>query len=720
MDYTFENLKEIIQKTGRQYNMEKIEMAYELAQRAHAGQMRLSGEPYVIHPIAVACILVDLGMDSDSIVAALLHDVVEDTSIHNEDVQRQFGSQVALLVDGVTKLGRIPLFTKEQQQAENIRKMLLAMAQDIRVIIIKLADRLHNMRTLHFMNEQKQRDKALETMEIYAPLAHRLGIKAVQDELEDIALQYLDPIAYREIKEILKERELNNANYIGYIIQKIQARLEEFHIDAKIEGRMKSRYGIYRKVYMGDRSWDEVFDIYAIRIIVNTVLECYNILGAMHDLFTPIPKRFKDYISMPKPNMYQSLHTTVIAKEAIPFEIQIRTWDMHYTAEYGIAAHWKYKEGIQKKDDLEERLAWIRQIIETQQEAEDPEDLMQSIKTDIGSEEVFVFTPNGDVKTLPVDSTVIDFAYAIHSEVGNKMIGAKVDGKIVPLDTKVQTGQVVEVITIKSQNHGPSRDWLKIVKTGQARNKIRTWFKKERREENIQEGRSELEREFKRNKIFLADDQMRDFIEEIAKRQRCETVDDFYAAIGYGGIILSRIIPRIRDEYVKMIKEESIQTEPIFTPAKASNGVVVEGIDNCLVKFAQCCTPLPGDDIIGFITRGHGVSVHKKDCPNALNSMKDPTQVERWIHVFWEKGADSHYRSTLDIVTESKMGLLAQITTTLANFHVPIHEVNARELKNGNANILATIDIAGVEQLKNIMQKISKIDGVISVERANK
>lgn len=720
MDYTFENLREIIQKTGRQYNIEKIEMAYELAQRAHAGQMRLSGEPYVIHPIAVACILVDLGMDSDSIVAALLHDVVEDTSIHNEDVQKQFGSQVALLVDGVTKLGRIPLFTKEEQQAENIRKMLLAMAQDIRVIIIKLADRLHNMRTLHFMNEQKQRDKALETMEIYAPLAHRLGIKAVQDELEDIALQYLDPIAYREIKEILKERELNNANYIGYIIQKIRARLKEFDIDAKIDGRMKSRYGIYRKVYMGDRGWDEIFDIYAIRIIVNTVLECYNILGAMHDLFTPLPQRFKDYISMPKPNMYQSLHTTVIAKEAIPFEIQIRTWDMHYTAEYGIAAHWKYKEGIQKKDDLEERLAWIRQIIETQQEAEDPEDLMQSIKTDIGSEEVFVFTPNGDVKTLPVDSTVIDFAYAIHSEVGNKMIGAKVDGKIVPLDTKVQTGQVVEVITIKSQNHGPSRDWLKIVKTGQARNKIRTWFKKERREENIQEGRSELEREFKRNKIFLADDQMRNFIEEIAKRQRCETVDDFYAAIGYGGIILSRIIPRIRDEYVKMIKEESIATEPVFTPAKASNGVVVEGIDNCLVKFAQCCTPLPGDDIIGFITRGHGVSVHKKDCQNALNSMKDPTQVERWIHVFWEKGADSHYRSTLDIVTESKMGLLAQITTTLANFHVPIHEVNARELKNGNANILATIDIAGVEQLKNIMQKISKIDGVISVERANK
>ncbi len=720
MDYTFENLREIIQKTGRQYNMEKIEMAYELAQRAHAGQMRLSGEPYVIHPIAVACILVDLGMDSDSIVAALLHDVVEDTSIHNEDVQKQFGSQVALLVDGVTKLGRIPLFSKEEQQAENIRKMFLAMAQDIRVIIIKLADRLHNMRTLYFMNEQKQRDKALETMEIYAPLAHRLGIKAVQDELEDIALQYLDPIAYREIKEILKERELNNANYIGYIIQKIQARLKEFDIDAKIDGRMKSRYGIYRKVYMGDRGWDEIFDIYAIRIIVNTVLECYNILGAMHDLFTPIPQRFKDYISMPKPNMYQSLHTTVIAKEAIPFEIQIRTWDMHYTAEYGIAAHWKYKEGIQKKDDLEERLAWIRQIIETQQEAEDPEDLMQSIKTDIGSEEVFVFTPNGDVKTLPIGSTVIDFAYAIHSEVGNKMIGAKVDGKIVPLDTKVQTGQVVEVITIKSQNHGPSRDWLKMVKTGQARNKIRTWFKKERREENIQEGRSELEREFKRNKIFLADDEMRNFIEKIAKRQRCETVDDFYAAIGYGGIILSRIIPRIRDEYVKMIKEESIPTEPIFTPAKASNGVVVEGIDNCLVKFAQCCTPLPGDDIIGFITRGHGVSVHKKDCPNALNSMKDPTQVERWIHVFWEKGADSHYRSTLDIVTESKMGLLAQITTTLANFHVPIHEVNARELKNGNANILATIDIAGVEQLKNIMQKISKIDGVISVERANK
>ncbi|WP_270739981.1 RelA/SpoT family protein [Massilioclostridium coli] len=722
MEYTFQTLLDVLKATDRPFDLDKITKAYEVAKDAHAGQLRLSGEPYVTHPIAVACILAELGMDNECVEAALLHDVVEDTTVSLEEVKKKFGEDVALLVDGVTKLGKIPLTTKEEQQAENVRKMLLAMAKDIRVVIIKLADRLHNMRTAEFWPEQKQRDKSLETMEVYAPIAHRLGIRPVKEELEDLALQYLDPVAYREIQQKLKDRALNNQNYIEYIKQKIAARLQELNISAKIDGRVKSIYGIYRKVYMAGREFDEVYDIYAIRVIVDSVLECYNILGAMHDLFTPIPNRFKDYISMPKPNMYQSLHTTVIAKEGIPFEIQIRTWEMHYTAEYGIAAHWKYKEGIRGKDNLEERLAWVRQIIEAQQESQDAEDIMQSIKTDIGSEEVFVFTPKGDVKALPVGSTVIDFAYAIHSAVGNRMIGAKIDGRIVSLDTKLKTGQVVEIITIKSENHGPSRNWLKIVATSEARSKIRSWFKKERREENIVEGKAELERELKRNKIYLPDEQMAEFLEGMCKKNHCENLEEFYAAIGYGGISLSKIIPRVKEAYIKLIKseQEPVSEAPKITHTKATSGVIVEGIDNCLVKFAQCCNPLPGDDIIGFITRGHGVSIHKKDCVNVLSSMKDPSQVDRWIHVRWEQSAPTSYRSTLDIVADSRTGLLADVSVVLANFRVPIHEINARELKNGNANIVVTIAIAGVEQLNNIIQRIHKIEGVISVERANK
>lgn len=722
MEYTIENLKKAMENSDHSYDMEEIEKAYTLANEAHQGQTRLSGEPYVIHPLAVAYILVDLGMDSESIVAALLHDVVEDTSVSSEEIRKQFGESVELLVDGVTKLGKIPLYTEEEQRAENVRKMLLAMSKDVRVIIIKLADRLHNMRTLQFMNPQKQRDKAHETMEIYAPLAHRLGIHSVQDELEDISLRYLDPIAYKEIEDELKKREMNNADYIDEIKNTIAKRLEELSITARIDGRVKSKYGIYRKVYMAGRDWDEIFDIYAIRTIVQTVSECYHILGAIHDLFTPIPKRFKDYISTPKSNMYQSLHTTVIGKEGIPFEIQIRTWEMHYMAEYGIAAHWKYKEGIQGKDDLEERLAWIRQILENQQDAENPEEFISAIKSDIGVEDVFVFTPNGDVKTLPLGSNVIDFAYSIHSEVGHHMIGAKIDGRIVPLDTQLQTGQVVEIITSKTKENGPSRDWIKLVKTGEARNKIRAWFKKERREENIQEGKQELEREFRRNRILLPAEQMEEFIESIAKKQHFDQVDNFYSAIGYGGIILSRIMPRIRDKYLKLIKTEQKEElqQQALRPTKASNGIIVEGIDNCLVKFAQCCNPLPGDPVIGFVTRGHGVSVHKKDCINALNSQKNADEAGRWIPVSWEKTGDSNYRSTLDVVSIAREGIVADVTQLLMSCRLPLYEINARELKNGNANITVTIGIAGVEQLKNIIAKLKKLSGVIAVERANK
>lgn len=726
MTYTFDMLNDYLEKSERSFDVKKIKEAYELAQKAHQGQTRVSGEPYISHPIAVAYILAELGMDTETLIAALLHDVVEDTPITQEDIIRQFGNHIALLVDGVTKLGKVPLSTKEEQQSENVRKMLLAMSQDIRVIIIKLADRLHNMRTLSVKSPQKRRDTALETMEIYAPIAHRLGIRAVKEELEDIALHYLDPVACREIEETLALKKDAREKFIEDIKHRIQDRLKEYNLEPHIEGRVKSLYGIYRKVYMAGRGFDEVYDIYAVRVITSTVIECYNILGIMHDLFTPIPNRFKDYISTPKPNMYQSLHTTVIGKEGIPFEIQIRTWDMHYTAEYGIAAHWKYKAGIQGKEKMEERLAWIRQIIESQQESEDAEDLVKTIKTDLGSEEVFVFTPKGDVKSLPLGSTVVDFAYAIHSEVGNRMIGARVDGRMVSLDHQVKTGQIVEIITTNSPTHEPNRDWLKIAKTSEARSKIRAWFKRERREENIEAGQQELEREFKRSNIHLSETEQDEFIESIAKRQHCENINDFYAAIGYGGILLSKIMPRVKEDYQKQQRQNEQLADPldiaeITTPRKKStSGVIVEGIDNCLVKFSQCCNPLPGDDIIGFITRGHGVSVHKKDCVNYINGLATEEQRARWIDVHWADDTTVSYRSTLDIIAHNHNSLLADISVALANFRIPIHELNARELKNGNLNIVVSIGIAGIEQLKNIIQKLSKVEGVIAVERSGK
>ncbi|MGI5896663.1 MAG: RelA/SpoT family protein [Oscillospiraceae bacterium] len=725
MSALLHNLINAIDESGRTYDKDLIVKAYEFARTAHEGQRRDSGEPYITHPLAVSCILVELGMDEASICAALLHDVVEDTPVTKEELASEFGEEISNLVDGVTKLSKIPLSTREEQQAENVRKMLFAMSQDIRVIIIKLADRLHNMRTLSFRPAQKQRDTSLETMEIYAPIAHRLGIRAVKEELEDLALQYLDPVALKEIEDTLQLKDATRKFFIPSTIERISDRLEEYDMKPHIEGRVKSLYGIYRKVYMAGRDFDEVYDIYAVRIITSTVIECYNILGIMHDMFTPIPNRFKDYISTPKANMYQSLHTTVLSKEGIPFEIQIRTWDMHYTAEYGIAAHWKYKLGIQGKDRQEERFAWIRRLVEAQQENENPEEIVYSIKNDLGAEDVFVFTPKGDVKSLPLGSTVIDFAYAIHSAVGNRMTGAKVDGRIVPIDYKVKTGDVVDIITSNSPNHGPNRAWLNIVKTGEARNKIRAWFKKERRTENVQEGKTEVEREFKRNQIVLPEKEMEEFLLAIAKRYHCNSLDDFFAAIGYGGILLSKIIARIKDDYLKNYKpkpESEIPVAPDIprTPYKGSSGVVVEGIDNCLVKFSQCCTPLPGDPIIGFITRGHGVSIHKQDCVNVLASMRNAEQRDRWIAVHWADSAEKYYRCTLDIVAHDRNGLLADVTVELANFRVPVHEVFARELKNGNANIVVTIGIAGVEQLKNIMNKLAKIKDVISVERSGK
>ena len=719
MASTFDSLMQALRKSGKVYEEDKIAMAYRLAEKAHGGQQRQSGEPYISHPLAVAEILVGLGMDSDCICAALLHDVVEDTDITLEILQKKFGHDVALMVDGVTKIKKLSFASKEDKQSENIRKMLLAMSEDIRVIIIKLADRLHNIRTLQFKSPEKQRLIALETMEIYAPIAHRLGIRGIKEELEDRSLFYLDPVGYHEIEEQLELKKADREQFIEEIKARIARRLKDFGVEPHIEGRVKSIYGIYRKVYMMGKSFEELYDIYAVRIIVNTVIECYNILGIIHDLFQPIPNRFKDYISTPKPNMYQSLHTTVIDKEGIPFEIQIRTWDMHYTAEFGIAAHWKYKAGIQGKDRLEERLAWVRQIIENQQEAEGAEDIVKNIKTDLAVDDVFVFTPKGDVKCLPAGSTIVDFAYAIHTAVGNRMVGAKVDGRMVPLDYQVKTGQIVEILTSKSDG-APNRNWLSIAKTSEARNKIRAWFKKERKEENIAEGKAEFERELRRNLIHLEGEDYQKFLDSLVKRYHRESADDFFAAIGYGGLLLSRMTSQIKDEYPRLQKEKAPEQPAavVTAPRKSSSGVIVEGIDNCLVKFAQCCNPLPGDDIIGFVTRGYGVSVHKRDCVNVQNA--DPAQQDRWINVHWADNRISSFRSTLDIVAKSDASVLAEISLAFANMRVPVHEFNARELKNGNRNILATISTQGLEHLSNIIQKLNKVPGVLSVERSGK
>ena len=725
--YTFDDLLQSIQETKRTYDMDMITRAYRCAEEAHKDQKRQSGEPYIIHPIAVAMILVELGMDSETISAGLLHDVVEDTFISLEELRKQFGPDVALIVDGVTKLTKMTFSTKEDRQAENVRKMLLAMAKDVRVIIVKLADRLHNMRTGQYWKEQKRRDKALETMEIYAPLAHRLGIRAIKEELEDISLRFLDPVGYQEIERLLELKKEEREHFLQKIKERITERFEHEKMDVYIAGRVKSIYGIYRKVFIAGRDFDEIYDVYAVRVIVDSVIDCYSVLGVVHDMFTPIPKRFKDYIANPKANMYQSLHTTVLDKEGIPFEIQIRTWEMHYTAEYGIAAHWKYKAGVSGKDRLEERLAWVRQLLEAQQDSGDAQDIVRTIKSDIAPEECFVFTPKGDVINLPTGATVIDFAYAIHSAVGNKMVGAKVDGRMVPLDFKLETGMVVEVITTNVQGHGPSRDWLKIVRTSEARSKIRAWFKKERREENIETGRQELEREFRRNLINIPDGEMEKFLLEIAKRQQLNTVDDFYAAIGYGGVLLSRIMPRIKDEFHRIYRTTDEEQKKAALAQRAAavkksstrkptSGVIVEGLDGCLVKFAKCCNPLPGDEIVGFITRGFGVSIHKKDCVNVVNASSEDQA--RWVKAEWaDTAVQEKFKSTLDIFAQSRESLIADVSIALANMHIPIHSLMAKELKDNHSVIQVTIDVADLKQLNSLITTLGNIRGVEEIKR---
>ena len=722
-DKEYIRLRKTLENNLEPDEIEEIDKAFDWARQSHEGQLRFSGQPYIIHPIAVAQILADYGMDKGCIIAALLHDIVEDTDATIDDVRERFGDEIASIVDGLTKMGKVPLSTKEEQQAENVRKMLLAMSQDIRVIIIKLADRIHNLRTLSFMRPQKRRDKAQETLEIYAPIAHRLGIRAMKEELEDLAISYLDPIAYNDIEVALAKQQKTRSEYLDQIKQQISDRVRQVVPDCHIEGRIKSVHGIYRKMYMQNKSFDEIYDVYAVRIIVNEVIDCYNCLGVIHDMFTPIPGRFKDYISTPKPNMYQSLHTTVIGREGIPFEVQIRTWEMHRTAEYGIAAHWKYKLGISGQEKLDERLTWIRKLLEEQNETESPEDIVRTIKTDFVPEEVFVFTPKGDVVSLPSGSTVIDFAYGIHSAVGHKMMGAKVDGRIVPLDYQVKTGEIVEILTSSQPGKGPIRDWLNIPRTSSARAKSRAWFKKEKRDENIVEGKLAVEREFRRNAIRLDDAQREEFILSLAQKQRMNTADDFYAAVGYGGISISKMMPHIKDDYSKLVKsqksdDEIVKTVPVKTKRTKSDGVVIEGIDNCLVKFSKCCNPLPGDEIIGFITRGHGVSIHKRDCTNVPKQTELSPEPERWIKAYWDNQVKEDFKANLTIVGMDRIGLLMDITAQFAAMHVDIHSVNSKTNKDGRAVFNFVITVNGAEHLKSVMAKMAKVNGVLDVERS--
>ena len=716
---TWEKLCEAIQASGKAYNMEMIQKAYELANNAHNGVCRRSGEPYICHPLAVARLVLDLGMDSESIAAALLHDVVEDTPTTLDDLKAAFGEEVALLVDGVTKLTKIQFSNIEELQAENLRKMLLAMSRDVRVMIIKLYDRLHNMRTGDAWPEQKRRDKARETMEVYAPIANRLGILNVKEELEDRSLHYLDPVGYAEISRMLSER--SGEDFLIKVSGVIERRLVESGIEgATIKRRVKSIYGIYRKTIMQNKSFDEIYDIYAVRVILDSLAECYSTLGLIHDMYHPLPNRFKDYISTPKPNGYQSLHTTVIGHEGIPFEVQIRTRKMDEQAEYGVAAHWKYKEGREGHDKLDDRLAWVSQLLENQRLSEDSGNLLHDLKSDLLPEEVFAFTPKGDVINLPTGATCIDFAYAIHSAVGNRMVGCKVNNRMVPIDHIVSTGEIIEVI-LGPADKGPSRDWLKIVRTSEAKSKIRNWFKKMRREENIQEGRDTLARELRREMIFIPDDELDEFIGSCCRRLRQNNAEELYAAIGYGGITIANCLPKLKEEWQKRKSEEGKNEQLAkvdLSKVHATDGVVVEGFDNTPIKFAKCCSPLPGDPIVGFITRGFGVSIHKQTCANAVASMKDPSNAPRWVKAYWADSVKDSYKAGLEIIALNRNELLQDVLSALADIRVPIYAMNARQVENNCAVVSLTIGINNTEHLNRVVARLSKVRDVLKVTRS--
>ncbi len=704
---------------------EKIRRAYRFAAQAHQDQLRRSGEPYIMHPVAVACIIDQMGLDAESVMAGLLHDTVEDTPVTREDIAREFGAPVAMLVDGVTKLTKMEhtsYSTKEEQQMEDLRKMFIAMAKDIRVIMIKLADRLHNMRTIQYQKVQKQRDISVETMEIYAPLAHRLGMQGVKWELEDRSLKILDPVGYKEISDFLEDKSHGFAAFLEETKKRIQEKLEQAGIACQVKARLKSVYSIYRKLYGQNLSFAELYDICATRVIVKELTDCYNVLGLIHDLYKPVPGRFKDYISTPKPNGYQSLHTVVIGSEGIPFEVQIRTEEMDHRAEYGIAAHWKYKDGL-KGSQKEEAFAWVRQLIETQQDT-DASDFIKNIKTDLFADEVYVFTPRGDVINLPQGATPIDFAYAIHSAVGNRMTGAKVNGRIVPIDYQLKSGEIVDVITSKTAA-GPKRDWMQIVKTNGARTKIKQWFKKERRDENIEQGKAALDRELRANLLYDAFQQP-EMQSLILKRLEMPDLTELYASLGYGGIAMSRVIAKVRDELQRQRaaeqKEAKLEAKLAAQTARAQRsvadtGVIVEGLDNCLVKFAKCCSPLPGDPIIGFVTRGYGVSVHRQDCANVRAALQNKPDDGRWIRTEWAMNERHQYSAGIRVTTKSRVGAITDVLTVLTNMKINVSEMNAKEMDDGQCDLFLTITVSDAEQMELVLSRILRANGVIQARR---
>lgn len=738
MDY-YSDLYESLINISSQYNFDKIKKAYDYAHEMHEGQYRKSGEEYISHPVAVAKIVAQLELDTDSVCAALLHDTLEDCKdkTNGETIKKLFGEEVSELVDGLTKLVDIHFENREEESVENLRKMFLAMSKDIRVIFIKLADRLHNMRTLSAQPDEKQRSIALETMHVYAPLAHRLGIQKIKGELENLSLKYLDPIGYDEVKNDVEHRYGENRDFLENAQKQISEKLDSEKIKYSMSGRVKSIFSIYKKMYNQGKSFDEIYDFYAIRIIVDTELECYTVLGIIHEMFNLIPGRFKDYISTPKPNLYRSLHTTVIGRHGIPFEVQIRTWEMHTVAEYGVAAHWKYKSGDADKENIAEKLKWIRTLVETEKGDADNDEFLKPLKIDIFEDEIFVFTPKGDVISLQSGATAIDFAFAIHSEVGNRMIGAKVNGMIVPIDTVLQTGQIVEVIT-SSTPKGPSKDWLKIVRTSEAKNKIRQWYKREKRTENIAEGKSMIERELKSFGKAYTEQQRDEIISNISARIGMSDPDDFYNSLGYGGMSLSKIVPKLRDEFIRVVMPEgddklsdisgnmsvTYQDNSKKQPHGINQAVIVDGIDNCQIRFARCCNPLPGDKIIGFVTRGFGVSVHKQDCPNAIAGTSDESEKDRWVSVHWSQysinhsNSESGFETILQIYAKNSLTVIAELSNLLNDLKVQVNTLNSKVIKtNKMLQITINITCKNTTHVNTILQRIRKLEDVSDVTR---
>ncbi len=721
-DAAFEELAAVLRENSPNADLARIRQAFDFAQAAHEGQKRKDGSPYFTHVVAAAVITAEMGLDDESVMSALLHDTIEDTDVTHEQLEELFGADVANIVEGVTKLTRVQYTTLEEAQMENLRKMLLAMAKDIRVILIKLADRLHNMRTMEYQSPEKQLSKSRETMEVYAPIAHRLGVEKMKDELEDLSLLYLDPVGYREITSILDKRRQTLEKFLADMEVRIESRMAKEGVTCKVYGRLKHIYSIYRKMYAQHLGVEEIFDLCAFRVIVNDLADCYNVLGIIHEMFRPVPGRFKDYISTPKPNNYQSLHTTVIGTEGIPFEVQIRTWQMHVTAEYGVAAHWKYKSGgAGSREGDEEKFAWIRRLLETQQETGDVQDLYHDLKMDLFDDEVFVFTPNGDVKSLPAGATPIDFAYAIHSAVGNSMTGAKVNGRIVPIAYPLQNGDIVTIITSHSSS-GPSRDWLTIAKSGEARSKIKQWFKKERREENIVQGRDMFESEARRIGLSMADVNDPEMLPHILKRMAVQDMDDVYASIGYGGMTASHAVGRIRDEIVRnrttvrkteLDKMQERADRRQQKALKAVQGVLVEGLDNCLIKFSRCCTPVPGDPIVGFITRGLGVSIHRRDC---VNYRRDEDK-GRWIAVSWADRITDSYAADLYITADERNGLVMDIATVLNSLNAKVRGLNARDTGKGVSTVIITLEVTHAAELQTIVNRLQGVRGVREINR---